>query len=148
MGRVVVLEDYHVDLESMIGKRVDLAAGVLENNVTNFRINQERSRREVAGCVVNVPGYGDVALQGRPEDKNNLQALAFAAMMRKSAGIEQDTDFRDRDNVHHLLNNDQMIALYQQGLLWMEAVYKASWAIKAMDPLPQDYQDDSYWTTQ
>ena len=59
--------------------------------------------------------------------------------------VSTQEDFRDRDNNHHELSNDQVISLYAQGVLWMESLYKASWAIKSMAPLPQDYTSDSYW---
>ncbi|MGO4287513.1 DUF4376 domain-containing protein [Bosea sp. TAB14] len=146
LGRVVVLEGFDGSLADLVGKRVNLAAGIIERHVTDEAINFERARRESVGCTVEVSGYGPIPIQGRPTDKTNMQALALAASLRQQAGTEQITVFRDAVNADHQLTNAQMIEVYAKGTAWIENLYKASWAIKALDPLPQDYDDDSHWT--
>lgn len=104
-------------------------------------INAERTRRVVAGKVID-----GVSVTGRDEDARNLTNLALAAQMRIAAGDTATlTVYRDGDNVDHALTPPQMLALWQQSAAYVEALYAASWAIKAMEPLPVDVADDGLW---
>jgi hypothetical protein len=38
-----------------------------------------------------------------------------------------------------MLSPAQIIELWGQSMAWVERVYKASWDIKAMSPIPADY---------
>lgn len=110
-------------------------------------VNAERSRRLQVGCAVTVSGLGAAPLvQGRTEDKANLLGLHNAAQYRLSQG---DTvgpmEFRDGLNDLYQLTPAQMLELYFSSALYVEAVYKASWTIKAMDPRPEDVTDDALW---
>lgn len=110
-------------------------------------INSERVRRLSVGCSVTVTGLvGAPLVQGRAEDKANLLGLHNAAKYRIDMG---DTvgpiEFRDGNNDLYALTPAQMLELYFSAALYVEAVYKASWAIKAMDPRPADVTDDTLW---
>ena len=105
-------------------------------------INAERQRRIVGGTVIN-----GVRVTGRDEDARNLTNLALAAQMRLAAGDTTTiTIFRDGDNVDHELTPAQVIALWQGSAAFVSALYAASWAIKAQDPLPPDVTVDALWT--
>lgn len=109
-------------------------------------VNAERARRVLRGTTVTVPGVGPIPLQGRDEDARNLQALAFAASLRIAAGdTSTPTTFHDADNVDHQLMPLQMLALWQGAAAYVSAVYAASWAIKAVSPIPLDYVNDERW---
>jgi hypothetical protein len=114
--------------------------------INSFQVNNERERRIVAGKTIDVPGYGQIPLQGRDQDMINLQALAFAASMRIAAGDTTTlTPFRDASNVGHMLTPPQVLAMWSLGSTWISAVYQASWALKALDPIPVDYTNNSHW---
>lgn len=114
--------------------------------ITSEQVNQERTRRLAAGAIVGVTGHGDVAVQGRPQDIDNLNALALAATLRLQNGDAAHlTTFRDRDNVDHDLTPIQVIELWQKSAAHAEAIFKASWALKGGAEIPQDYTSDAYW---
>ena len=114
--------------------------------VSGDQINAERDRRTSAGTTVNVTGYGDIPLQGGERDQTNLLGLVTAAQVRLAGGDTTTlTKFRDADNVDHMLTPAQIIEMWSKGAAWISANYDASWALKAMDPIPADFADDSYW---
>lgn len=114
--------------------------------LTEKDITEERSRRVAAGTVVSVEGYGDVALQGRPEDQITLGNLAQISLLRIQQGDTTTiTKFRDRDNVDHDLTPPQIVDMWVKGTSWVSTVYEASWDVKDLDPIPLDYTDDKYW---
>lgn len=105
------------------------------------RINAERQRRILAGTVID-----GVHVTGRDEDARNLTNLALAAQLRIAGGDTTTlTVYRDGQNIDHELTPPQMLALWQQSAAYVSALYAASWAIKAMEPLPADVTDDGLW---
>lgn len=38
-----------------------------------------------------------------------------------------------------------VLSLWQQSAAYVSALYAASWALKAMDPIPAVYADDDHW---
>lgn len=110
-------------------------------------INAERERRIAAGATISVPGAGDIPVQGRETDVRNLQGLGLAALARVSAGDTTTiTTFRDAENVDHELTPPQILALVQGAAAAAEAIIQASWAITAMEPLPDDVTADELWS--
>jgi hypothetical protein len=110
-------------------------------------VNTERERRIIEGTLINITGYGDVNLEGRAIDRSNLSDLAFAASLRISIGdTTTTTPFRDKDNVSHDLTPPNIIELWTKASAYVSFLYEKSWEIKAMDPIPDDYTDDSYWS--
>lgn len=104
-------------------------------------VNAERQRRILAGTVI-----GGVHVTGRDEDARNLTNLALAAQLRIASGdTTTPTVFRDGNNVDHDLTPPQMLALWQQSAAYVSALYAASWAIKAMEPMPADVTDNGLW---
>lgn len=109
-------------------------------------VNAERDRRVSAGTTVTIDGYGPVPLQGRDQDQTNLLGLVTAANLRIASGDTATlTKFRDVENVDHMLTPPQIVEMWSKGSAWISAVYDASWTIKAMNPIPTDYADDSRW---
>lgn len=104
-------------------------------------VNRERQRRIIAGTVID-----GVHVTGRDEDARNLTNLALAAQLRIAAGdTTTPTVYRDGGNIDHELTPPQMLALWQQSAAYVSALYAASWAIKAMEPLPPDVTADELW---
>jgi hypothetical protein len=109
--------------------------------VTGDVVNAERLRRIVAGKVVD-----GVHVTGTDEDARNLTNLALAAQLRLAAGdMSTVTVYRDGDNFDHELTPLQVMSLWQQSSAYVSALYAASWALKALDPIPADFADDRYW---
>lgn len=108
-------------------------------------VNRERARRLAAGTDVDLAGYGPVALQGRPEDQQTLQGLAFGAQLRIAAGDATLSNFLDRNNVLHQLTPAQLVEVWQAGAAYVAAVYAASWAIKERDPFATNPADPVLW---
>jgi hypothetical protein len=109
-------------------------------------VNTERERRIAAGAIVTVTGAGAIPVQGREQDVRNLQGLGLMALARVTAGDTATvTTFRDADNIDHELTPPQVMELVQRAAAAAEAIIQASWAIKAMDPLPADVTDDALW---
>lgn len=108
---------------------------------TSADVNAERDRRIVAGKTIN-----GIAVTGRDEDARNLTNLALAAQLRlASADTTTLTTFRDGNNVDHELTPPEMLALWQGSAAYVSALYAASWVIKAIDPIPADFDADSRW---
>lgn len=104
-------------------------------------VNAERQRRILAGKVID-----GVHVTGRDEDARNLTNLALAAQLRIASGDTTTlTTYRDGNNVDHELTPPQMLALWQESAAYVSALYAASWAIKAMEPLPEDVTADELW---
>lgn len=115
---------------------------------TGNEVNVERSRRITNGSIINVTGYVPaIHVTGRDEDKHNLSGLALTAHQRISAGDTTTmTTFRDGANVMHDLTPPQIVEMRDQSMAYVEAVYAASWTLKAMSPIPADYAtNETYW---
>lgn len=84
----------------------------------------------------------DMAKGGRA----NIGDMALMAVIKNSSGINTDFTFRDADNVDHTLTNSEVIEMGMQAAAAYDAIYKKSWALKAMNPIPQNYKDDSHWS--
>jgi len=108
-------------------------------------VNQERDRRLTSGAVVTLSGYGDIAVQGRNRDISIYTNLALRAQQRIAAGDTTPMDFRDRDDNMHSFTPTQMAELLNLAAERADAIYSASWTLKGMDPIPADYDNDSYW---
>lgn len=104
-------------------------------------VNEERTRRIVAGKTID-----GIRVTGRDEDARNLTNLALAAQLRIASGDTTTlTTFRDGDNVDHDLTPPQMLAIWQAASSYVSDLYTASWAVKAMDPLPENVTADHLW---
>lgn len=109
--------------------------------VLSAAVNAERQRRIAAGKVID-----GVHVTGSNEDARNLTSLALAAQLRLASGdTETTTTFRDGGNVDHQLMPAQVLSLWQQSAEFVSELYAASWALKAMEPIPEDFPNDAYW---
>jgi len=107
-------------------------------------IDAERERRIAAPLTVSV-SVGPIAINMDAAAQRNLQGLASVGQYLKAAGSSQTTEFRDFDNNSHALTPDDLVVMGLQVASRIQAVYAASWSIKALDPIPADYADDARW---
>ena len=93
-----------------------------------------------------VTGIGDVPVIGTPFD----QTVMLSLLQRGAARVEAndttaDMIYRDAANTIHMLTGAQAVELAEAGMMWVELVMSASWAIKDAGPIPEDFTDPSYW---
>lgn len=104
-------------------------------------INRERSRRVELGR-----DFSGIWLSGSDRDQTNMLGIKDTARDLKAAGIDDSViPFKDGRNVEHLLTAQEFIDLHNAGKQFVQAIYQASWALKKMEPIPQDVGDDKYW---
>lgn len=109
-------------------------------------INAERDRRVAVGSTFDVTGVGKIPVAGDPITSRNMQGLAVSAQLRIGQGqADVITKYRDEDNVVHDLNQYQVIELWSKAAAYVEAVFQASWALKEMPTIPDDFAKDKYW---
>ena len=110
-------------------------------------VNVERANRIVEGNSFTVTGHAaPIQVTGTDEDMRNLQGLAVAAQARMGRGdTTHVTTYRDGNNEMHDLSPAQVFELWSKGAAYIEAIYAASWAIKAMTPIPSPVSDDALW---
>jgi len=115
-------------------------------------VDAERDRRLADGVTVNVAGYGDIPIQGRPVDQINTLALEGTARDLIAAGVTAAViPFRDADNVLHTLTPMQVKEMTSEGRAAASAIYQVAWAMKdntgdVTGGIPADFTDDGYWT--
>src|SRR5262249_52419118 len=80
-------------------------------------------------------------------DWRNINGLTSDAIatIALAGDTTTETSFRDADNDEQLLTAPEIVEMGQQVDARVKAIYAASWAIKALDPIPQDYAADKRW---
>lgn len=114
-------------------------------SVTAQQIGAEVERRIALPLTVAGLSVGNIEINMDAPSQRNLQGLASVGMYLVSADPTHVTTFRDYDNTSHDLTPADLVSMGLQVAARIQAVYEASWALKAMDPIPADYTDDSYW---
>ena len=116
--------------------------------LTKDDVDTERDRRIVEGSVFSVTGYANtIRLSGNEKTQKFLSQRGTGAAIKILSGQASYTyQWRDEDDIVHTLTAEQMSALAEAGIKYVEAVIMASWAIKD-DPagLPDDIAGDARW---
>lgn len=114
-----------------------------------FEVNDFRDNRLLHGNRFQPAGYDKtVHLRGDGKTQMYLAQRHTDARMRivegRSAGFTYQ--WRDEDNVVHVLTVAQMVDLGNQAATWFEKTIQAAWAIKD-DPkgIEDDFDKDSRW---
>lgn len=115
------------------------------NLILKDEINIERERRIAKGCFIEVANVGNIAIRGTNEDMRNLTNLGQLSNMFILTNQNTTIPFRDDTNTVYDLTPTQMSYVWQKAVEYVSSLYQASWNMKEMDPLPQDYTSDSYW---
>lgn len=114
--------------------------------VTKEEIHKERDRRIEKGLTIQTSAGTIVAIQGDATSREHLTNLKAMAQDILAFGLPDLLTFRDGDNIEHHLTPQEVGEVWRHGVMHVEQVYKASWVIKKMDPVPRDFTDDKYWT--
>ena len=117
--------------------------------ITKNQVNIERDRRINLPVTVTVSAGEaeqkifkiDMANGGR----QNISDMALMAVVKNGAGLTDPFIFRDADNIDQTLSNNEVIEMGMQAAAAYDAIFKKSWALKALDPIPTNYADDSHW---
>lgn len=112
---------------------------------TSADVDAERERRRYLPLSVTL-GESTFAINMDATAQANLQGLSTVGLYLTSSGSAQMTPFRDYDNQSHDLAPVDLVSLGLQVAAHIQALYTASWALKAMSPIPADYADDSHWS--
>lgn len=128
---------------SVVGLGVDETAVMQE--ALKKDINAERDDRIRSGCTIEIKGFAFIAVSGSQTDMINLTNLAQLANMSIASGNNTKIVFRDALNNTYELTPAQMSELWQKATSYVTALYQASWRLKEMNPLPQNFRDNSYW---
>lgn len=113
--------------------------------VTSQEIAQEVERRIAMPLTVQGLSVDSFQINMDAPSQRNLQGLASVGMYLSAVAPGTITAFRDYANVQHDLLPSDLVAMGLQVAGRIQAVYEASWALKAIDPIPKNYADDSYW---
>ncbi len=144
----IVIEDDTVwdDVVAHIGRRHWTGSEIVPFEppipaATSENVNRERSRRIAVGKVID-----GVHVTGSDEDARNLANLGqIAKMMLDDGDTQTVTIYRDAANIDHALTPAEMVNLWRSSVSYVSALYAASWALKALDPIPADFAADDYW---
>lgn len=113
--------------------------------ITNHQVNTERDRRINLQVTVLLSTGKTFPVNMANGGRANISDMALMAVVKNSSGIATDFTFRDASNTDHQLTNNEVIEMGMQAAANYDAIYKKSWALKALNPIPTDYTDDSYW---
>lgn len=128
------------------GEWVDRTPTPEPQPITGADVDTEHDRRAIRGKVFDLAGYGSLPLEGSLRTQTVLLALKDTARDLQEAGVTAPVLFlTDRDNGDHYLTPAQVIGLVNAGKAFMQNLHEAKRALKAFEPIPLDYDDDSYW---
>lgn len=112
---------------------------------SNEEVNEERERRIAIGCHINIANVGNVYVTGTEKDVRNMSGLGQGALIRIMQSDTTTTEFRDGNNNMFILTPNEMLDLWKKSSEYISLIYQASWTIKSLSPIPQDYASDTYW---
>lgn len=120
---------------------------------TRDDVSRERDRRIALGCTV-ITTAGNIRVQTRDEtDFRNINGLVSRGLVLKlqesSPSPPKDavlTPFRDAEDNVHQFDSTTLISLGFQVAQCVQTIYDRSWTLKAMDPIPIDFDSDKYWS--
>ena len=94
-------------------------------------VKAHRDALVAVGAPIDIGGGKAISMDLRnPEDWRNVQALYSRAETAAREGESISLRVRDSDNSEHLISVDQMIALGKAIYAGIDAIYRASWAVK------------------
>lgn len=108
-------------------------------------INVERLTRVYFPKTVTISNGKTVTLDMENGGRSNISDTAHIAREKIFAGIKTDIIFRDSDNVDQTLTTEEFIEISLLVGMQVDEVFKASWVLKALDPLPADFRDNKHW---
>lgn len=125
---------------------LDAGNETMEPLITAALVTAERDRRTRLGHTVSLSSGKTFTVQTRDEvDFRNISGLGTVGIVRQSAGNTTAIVFRDADDVDQTLTPAEAIEMAMKVAGKVDAIYKASWALKDMPAIPADFADDQHW---
>lgn len=114
---------------------------------TTEDVSFERDLRIAAGQPVTISDGRTFTVQTRDEkDFRNINGLVLKAILLQSNGDTTTTiTFRDADDNDQTLTASQMIEVGTIVGDKVDNIYKKSWTLKAMSPIPDNFRDNLFW---
>lgn len=111
-------------------------------------INKERDRRIALGHTVTLSDGTVIQVQTRDEkDFRNINGLVSQALVYSMMNnLTEEMTFWGADNTEHTLTPAKMIEMGSLVGKLVEGLYAKGRALKVMDPIPDDYDNDAHWT--
>jgi hypothetical protein len=113
---------------------------------TSEAVNRERDRRIMLSKTVTLPNAGTITIDMSNGGRDNIGQLGTAAIAKTMLGDNSTISFRDSSNTDRSLTNADIIAMGLQVMQQVSAIHIFARTIKAMNPIPQNFADNSYWT--
>lgn len=108
------------------------------------QVEAERERRIALPLDVTL-SVGQITVNMEPTAQRDIQGLSTVGLYLTMAQQSTTTSFRDYSNTERELTPADLVSLGLQAAARIQAVYQASWALKALSPIPSDFTDDQYW---
>lgn len=109
-------------------------------------VNNERDQRIHKGHSVVISDGRTINVQTRDDrDFRNLNGLVSQAIVYTIMQQQATMLFRDADDTIHEVTPAQMIEIGSLVAAKVQAIYEKAWAIKELDPIPDDYDSDERW---
>lgn len=112
---------------------------------TNEDVNIERDRRILLPKTVSLSTGKTFVCDIDNGGRENIGDMDAAAKTKEAIGNFDLIPFRDANNNTHDLSNAEVMEMALQIFARGSAIHIAGRALKAMDPIPENYEDDSYW---
>ena len=109
------------------------------------QINDERDRRIDLPKSVSLTSGKSFTVDMSNGGRQNIGDLGTAALAKASINDTSTISFRDADNVDWDLTNEDIIEMGLQVTAQVSSIHVKARAIKALNPIPTDYTEDSYW---
>lgn len=111
------------------------------------RIAKERERRMALPVTVNLQDGRSFPVQTDPKSREIIAGLAQVGTIRLVTQSTETSTFRDMDNVDQAMSPAELVSMGVQVAASVDAIYKASWAIKSRpDYLDlEDLTNDTLW---
>lgn len=113
--------------------------------VTNAEVNHERTRRIARPVSISLTTGKKFSVDMSGESRHNIADMAHMAREKIIAADVSKMTFRDASNVNQSLTAVEIVEMAVQVFGIVDAIYKASWALKDTDPIPDDYSNDKHW---
>ena len=111
------------------------------------KVDAERDRRIALGQTVTLSDGRTIKVQTKTEDDfmalDRLQNKALAYSLMQKPDVKMS--LRDADNQMHELTASQMIELRELVDWEVQAIYEASWQLKDLSPIPENFADEKFW---
>lgn len=133
-------------VETVEANRVLRTKTIVDDPVTTDEINIERDRRINDLKQVSLTSGKTFPVDMSNGGRENVDSLGAVALAKLQLGLDTTVSFRDANNQDWDLTNQDLLEMGIQIASQVEDIHIYTRLLKAMNPIPLDYTDDSYWS--